>query len=343
MGRPSGRNTGKTKAVALSRRRLFGILGATAFGIVCGGLAPAQSHAQDYPAKPIKIVVGFNPGGITDSVARITADFLQRRIGQTVVVENRPGAGSSIAAGYVASSEPDGYTLLLATADLGVLPATRSNLPYDVARDFTFVALPFIQNPLIAVSADSPYAKTEDLILAMGANPNKIRFGHPGVGSINHLGTVMMESAINVKGVPISYTGAGPIFIDLAGGNIDFFTGASYPPPAGVKIIGPAGSKRHPSYPDLPTLAELGYPAAAYDPWFGVVAPAGVPADVLGKLNTELKAVYTDPEAITKFQAALAFTPEKDYLTDQAFRDYVLKQSQEWAQIAKRENIVVQQ
>ena len=320
-------------------RRLF-VFAALLAGLLQSDIA---AQAQPYPSKPIKLVVGFAPGGGTDTIARITAEFLQKRLGQAVVVENRPGAASAIATDYVAKSAPDGYTLLVGTAELVVLPAARKNLPYDVTKDFTYIIRPFVQNPLIAVGPSSPYSSTKELIEGMKKNPGKVRWGHPGIGGINHIGTVMMESAIGAKGVPISYTGAGPLFLDLAAGNVDFYTGASHPPAAGLKIIGPIGTRRHPAYPDMPTFEELGYKGASYDAWFAFVGPANLPKPVLDKLTTEMQAVFKDPDAIAKFKGALSYVPEDNPLMGDAFKAYVVEQVKVWSDVATRENITVQQ
>ncbi|MPR10339.1 Bug family tripartite tricarboxylate transporter substrate binding protein [Microvirga tunisiensis] len=312
--------------------------------LLFGALPIASSvQAQEFPTrKPIKIIVGFNPGGGSDVMARITAEFLQKRLGQVVVVENRPGAASAIAAEYVAKSKPDGYTLFVTTAELSIIPAVRSNLPYDFSQ-FTFLARPFSSTPLVVVGPNSPIASMKDLISQIKLNPQKLRYGTPGVGSLNHLGTVALEQAVGAKGVHVPYTGASAVYTDLLAGVIDFYTGASLPIPEGLKVLGPAGAKRHPAYPNLPTLEELGYSRLEHEAWWGVVAPPGLPDDIANRLRTDLRAVYADPQAIEKFQQAIKLLPDDNLLVGDAFKAKIVEDYKRWKKIADDGGIVIQQ
>lgn len=311
---------------------------------VAGLFALATSGvAQDYPAKqPIKIVVGFNPGGGSDVMARVTAEYLQKRLGQAVVVENRPGAASAIAAEYVAHAPADGYTLFVTTAEMSILPAVRPDLSFDYSA-FTYLARPFSSTPLVVVGPDSPINSLAELVDAMKANPGKMRFGTPGVGSLNHLGTVALEEATGTDAVHIPYTGASQVYTDLLAGVIDFYTGASLPVPDGLKVLGPAGEKRHPAYPDMQTFGELGLGDVTHEAWWGVVAPPNLPEDIEKRLTDELLAIYQDPEAIEKFKSSIKLLPDENMLVGPAFRDRVISDHARWKEIAERENIVVQQ
>lgn len=306
-------------------------------------LAAMPAMAQEYPKKqPIKIIVPFNPGGLTDLLARITAEFLQRRIGQAVVVENRPGAAGAIAADYVAKAPADGYTIMMSAADLAVLPAVRNNLPYKL-EEFTYLTRFWTTGTMIVVGPKSPVSSIAELISHMKANTGKFRYGTTGVASLNHLGTAKFESSVGVKGVHIPYAGAGPIYTDLLAGNIDFYTGGSLPFPETLKVLAPAGTKRQVSYPNLPTLAELGYKNASYDAWFGVIAPPNLPKSIADRLNAELRAVYKDPEAIAKFKSSAKEVPDENLLVGEDFRQRVLQENKNWKEVADREKIVVQQ
>jgi tripartite-type tricarboxylate transporter receptor subunit TctC len=320
--------------------RILTLLGALLIGATQGA-SPAM--AQEFPKKqPIKIVVAVPAGGLTDTLARITADFLQRRLSQAVVVENRPGASSTIGADYVAKSPADGYTLLLAGAEQPVVAAVRGNLPYKL-EDFTYLIRPFTTQPLILVGPKSAFSSTTDLVAYMKANPRKLRYGSTGVGAINHVGTAMFEGAAGVKGVHVTYTGIGPVYTDLLAGNVDFTVGGAAPVPDGLKVLGPSGTRRHPLYPNLPTLEELGIKNAGWDLWFGFLAPPNLPKPIADRLIAELGALFKDPEAIAKFQSAAKSVPEANPLIGDEFKKRVVEEQVNWKAVADREKIVVQQ
>lgn len=305
--------------------------------------AALPAMAQEFPKKqPIKIVVAANAGGLTDVLARTSADFLQKRLGQAVVVENRPGASSAIGADFVAKSPSDGYTLYLAGSELAVIPALRSNLPYKF-EDFTYLIRPFHTTPLMVVGPKVPVSTPAELIAHMKANPGKVRYGTPGVGSLNHVGTAMFESSTGVKGVHVPYTGIAPIYTDLLAGTIDFAMGAVPPFSEQLKVLGPSGTKRHPAYPNLPTLEEIGYKNASHDAWFGFVAPPNLPKPIADKLIAELTAMYKDPEVIAKFLSTTKIVPEPNPLIGDDFRKRALEENKNWKAVAEREKIVVQQ
>jgi tripartite-type tricarboxylate transporter receptor subunit TctC len=312
-----------------------------ACAVVIGANAPAL--AQEFPKKqPVKIVVAASAGGLTDALARITAEFLQKRLGQAVVVENKPGAGSVIGADFTAKAPPDGYTIYLAGPEMPVLPATRANLPYKV-EDFTFLMRPFTVQPLVVVNPKLPINTMPELVAYMKANPGKARYGSTGVGAIVHMGTAMFESAAGVKGTHVPYPGIAPVYTDLLGGSIDFSVGASVPFLDGLRPIASSGSKRHPAYPNLPSFEEVGLKSAAWDIWFGFVAPPNLPKPIADKLVTELGAALKDPEAIAKIQSATKLAPETSPLIGDAFKRQVLEEMKNWKTVVDREKIVVQQ
>ena len=306
-------------------------------------LAAFPVMAQEYPTKqPIKVVVPFNPGGLADVLARVTAEFLQRRLGQAVVVENRPGAAGAIALDYVAKSPADGYTLYFSAPELGVLPAVRSNLPFK-SEDFTYLVRGFTVQPLLMVGPKVPVSSIPELVAYIKANPGKVRYGTPGVGHIAHLGTAMFEAGAGVKGVHVPYTGIVPVYQDLLAGNIEFADGGSAPFPEGIKVLGSVGTKRSPIYPNLPTLEESGIRNASWDVWFGFLAPPNLPKPIADRLIAELSAVLKDPEAIAKYQTAAKAVPEANPLTGDAFKKQVGDESKAWKVVVDREKIVVQQ
>ena len=311
---------------------------------VLGAVMFAQSAvAQEFPKKqPIKIVVAANAGGLTDVLARITAEYLQRRIGQSVVVENKPGAASAIGADYTAKSPADGYTIYLAGAELAVIPALRSNLPYKF-EDFTYLTRFWTTIPMMVVGPKVPVSTPQELIAYMKANPGKVRYGTPGVGSLNHVGTALFESSTGVKGAHIPYTGIAPIYTDLLAGNVDFAMGAVLPFPDTLKVLGPSGTKRSTAFPNLPTLEEVGYKNASHDAWFGFVAPPNVPKPIADRLIADLNAVFKDPEALAKYQSATKGAPDANPLVGDDFKKRALEENKNWKAVAEREKIVVQQ
>ena len=303
----------------------------------------SHATAQEFPKKqPIKIVVAANAGGLTDVLGRVSAEFLQKRLGQAVVVENRPGASSTIGADFVAKSPADGYTLYLAGGELAVIPAVRSNLPYKY-DEFTYLIRGFTVQPMMVVGPKAPWSTTAELVAHMKANPGKVRWGSTGVGAIAHLGTAMFEAAAGVKGVHVPYTGAAPIYTDLLAGTVDFFDGGTAPLPEGLKVIGTVGSGRSPAFPNAPTLEESGVKGASWDVWFGFLAPPNLPKPIGDKLIAEIGAMFKDPEAIAKFQSASKVVPETSPLVGDAFKAQVLQDYKNWKIVVDREKIVVQQ
>jgi tripartite-type tricarboxylate transporter receptor subunit TctC len=308
--------------------------------LIGGGVISLPAFAQDFPKKqPIKIVVPVPPGGATDVLARITAEFLQRRIGQTVIVENRPGAGSTIGADLVAKSPADGYTLLFGGSEFAVVPAVRK-VPYKL-DDFTYLVRAFTISPLILASPKYPPSSTKEMVADMTARPGQLRYGSTGIGAIVHMAFTTIEGAVGAKGLHVPYNGSAPVFNDLLSGTLDVTQGVT-PFPDGLKVLGAVGSKRNPVYPNLPTLEELGIKGATWDLWFGFWASPNIPKPLQDRLVAELTAVLKDPDAIAKYQASAKYTPDTDLLTGDAFKKQVLEESRNWKVVADREKIVVQ-
>jgi tripartite-type tricarboxylate transporter receptor subunit TctC len=323
-------------------QELFRKLAAIGTLLFCLVLVAHPVLAQEFPKKqPIKIIVPYNPGGGTDALARVTAEFLQRRLGQAVVVENRAGASSAIGADYVAKAPPDGYTLLfVAGGDLTALPAVRSNLPYKF-DEFAFLIRGFTAEPMLLASPRLPVSTTSELISYMKANPGKVTLGTPGLGHIVHLGMAMLESAAGVKALVVPYNGSGPVYTEMLAGNIDI-TLATPPFPDGLKVLGSVGSRRNPMYPNAPLIEEIGIRNASWDNWFGVVGPPHLPKPIADRLIEELGAVLKAPEAVAKFQAVAKTPPDADPLTGEAFKRRVIEEYNRWKAVVTREKISVQ-
>lgn len=313
-------------------------LAATALIGVASAILP--THAQEYPTKqPIKIVISSSAGGLTDALARVTADFLQKRMGQSVVVDPRPGAAGTIGANFVAKAPADGYTIFLAGAEQAISPAVRPNLPYKF-EDFTFLLQLFTGINLIATRPDFPANNIPELVAYMKANPGKVRYGSTGVGAIVHLGTILFEKATGTKGVHVPYQGVAPMYPDLLSGNIDITLSAAYPFPDGLKIIGVSARQRSPIFPDKLTLEEAGV-KASWVVWFGFIAPPNLPQPIAQRLEKELLAVVNDPEAIAKFQEVAKMVPDEKKLVGKDFKEMALRAVDDWRSVAKAENIVI--
>ena len=251
--------------------------------------SPAAASAA-YPDRVIRIVVPFAPCGGTDVVARTLAQQMASDLGANIVVENKPGAGTIIGTQAVATSEPDGYTLLMGTFANAVNPSLNAKLPYDPHKDFAPVALIARSFNIVVVNPKSPFHSIADLIAAAKAEPEKLSYGTYGIGTSAHLAGELFKTLAGVKLTMVPYKGAAPAITDLVGGQIQvmFTTVASAAAliSAGqLRALAVTSAARSPAFPDLPTVAEAGVPGYAAESWYGVFAPAKTPADVIDRLN----------------------------------------------------------
>ena len=285
--------------------------------LLAGAIAcilPLGALAQDYPAKPIKLVVGFAPGGFTDVAARMIALDLQKRIGQPVIVDNKAGATGTIGADAVAKAAPDGYTLLLAHQNSNaVAPALFPKLPYNVIKDFTPITMVASTPLLMIVNPAVPANDVASFIAFAKKDKGALRFASSGSGSSQHLGAAQFMMATQTEMTHIPYKGSAQALNDLLSGQVEL--NFDSPPPtlqfikAGkLRALGITSAKRSPLLPEVPTMAEAGLPGFEFTQWFGVVGPAGLPASILAKLNEAINAGLASPEMREKF-AALGATP----------------------------------
>ena len=307
-------------------------------------LAVMPALAQDYPTKPIKLVVPFAPGAGNDVMARFTANELAPRLGQPIVVENKPGAGSQTGIDLVAKSPADGYTLVWVASDgISILPAVKANVPYKIPDDFSFVAgittFPFI----VMVHPSLPIKTMNDLAAYGKANPGKLRYGSSGVGSGPHLTNAVIGTTTGISMVHVPFQGGAPALTALMGGHVDM--AASSPSLAKaaydgkqVRAIATTGPQRHPLFPDVPTMAESGFPSLTSVLIFGAMAPAGVPEPILVRLRKEFETMLKDPKAGEKLRA-LGYEPE--YYGGDAMKDFVVKDLERWKAVAKAANIAI--
>jgi tripartite-type tricarboxylate transporter receptor subunit TctC len=277
----------RQKPVVVTRKRSFWLpaLVAVPVAVLSTGLACAV-----YPERSVKIVVPFAPGGGTDVVARTLAHEMEKDLGVSIIIENRPGAGTIVGTQAVATSRPDGYTLLMGTFANAVNPSLNAKLPYDPHKDFAAVALIARSFNLVVVNPKSSFRTIEDLIAAAKASPGKLTFGTFGVGTSAHLAGELFKDMAKVSLTAVPYKGAAPGITDLIGGQIDvMFTtvasAASMVESGQLRAIAVTSAARSPAFPQIPTVAEAGVPGYAAESWYGLFAPAETPKDVIERLN----------------------------------------------------------
>lgn len=251
---------------------------------------PAEPAAAGYPDRIIKIVVPFAPGGGTDVVARTLAQEMARDLNASIVIENKPGAGTIIGTQAVAASEPDGYTLLMGTFSHAVNLSLTAKLPYDPHKDFAPVALIARSFNFVVVNTRSPIKSIADLIAAAKAEPEKLSYGTYGTGTSAHLAGELFKTMAKVNLTTVPYKGAAPAITDLIGGQIQvMFTtvasAASLISGGQLRALAVTSAERSPAFPDLPTVAEAGVPGYAAESWYGLFAPARTPRDIIDRLN----------------------------------------------------------
>jgi tripartite-type tricarboxylate transporter receptor subunit TctC len=286
----------------LNKRRrllLLALTAASPLAVLSSGDAMAL-----YPERIIRLVVPFAPGGGTDVVARTLAQDMGKDLGVTILIENKPGAGTIIGTQAVATSRPDGYTLLMGTFSHAVNPSLNTKLPYDPHRDFAAVALVARSFNVVVVNPKSPIRSIADLIAAAKASPGKLSYGTFGTGTSAHLAGELFKDMAKVDLTTVPYKGAAPAITDLIGGQIDvMFTtvasAASLVENGQLRAIAVTSAERSPAFPQLPTVNEAGVPGYTAESWYGLFAPAGTPADVIARLN-KAAAAAVQSEAFKK-------------------------------------------
>jgi tripartite-type tricarboxylate transporter receptor subunit TctC len=297
-----------------------------------------------YPERPVRIVVPFAPGGGTDVVARTLAQEMSRDLGAAVVIENKPGAGTIIGTQAVATSAPDGYTLLMGTFSHAVNPSLNANLPYDPHRDFAPVALVARSFNVVVVNPRSSIRSIADLIAAARANPGKLSYGTFGIGTSAHLAGELFKDMAKVDLTMVPYKGAAPAITDLIGGQIDvMFTtvasAAALVASGQLRAIAVTSAERSPAFAQLPTVAEAGVPGYTAESWYGLFAPARTPADVISRLNKSA-ASAVQSEAFKKLAAneglvMIARPPEE-------LDRYVRSEEERWRAVIRDAGIKVE-
>ncbi|HZQ71661.1 MAG TPA: tripartite tricarboxylate transporter substrate binding protein [Burkholderiales bacterium] len=305
-------------------------------------LAAGAAAAQPYPAKPVKIVVPAQPGGGLDLIGRTVAQELTRSMKQSFVVENQSGGGGTIASQTVARATPDGYTLMVGyVATHATNPAVRK-VPYDAVKDFTPVAMVGGTPNVLVVPPSLPVHDARGLAEYIRANPGKLSYGSGGIGTLNHLLWEQYRAAAGLDVVVAHYRGIGPAFTDFLGGQVQVMTpglAAALPHLRAkkLKIIAITGRKRHPLVPDVPTFAESGF--AGFEDsvqWYGIVGPAGMPAEVTARLNAEINKAVTAPELRQRLSSE-AIDPMP--MSPEQFGKFIQSEIAHWGAVARERHI----
>jgi tripartite-type tricarboxylate transporter receptor subunit TctC len=287
----------------MNRRTLLAVAGAT-FSVP--RIARAQAR---YPDRPIRLIVPFPPGGGTDAISREIGTRVAAATGWTVVVENRPGAGGNIGLDVVAKAMPDGHTVGMGqTANLAINPALYRNMPYEVLRDFTPIGMVAQQPNILVVAKQSPVRSLADLIAAARARPGQLSAGHPGNGTVGHLSGEMLNRLAGLQIIQVPYRGAGTVVTDLLAGRLDVYSANPLSvkgvlESGDVRAIAVTSATRARAFPDVPTVAEQGFPGFEAMNWTGLVAPAALPEPILARWNEEMRKALSGPEITARLAA----------------------------------------
>ncbi|HEY5897384.1 MAG TPA: tripartite tricarboxylate transporter substrate binding protein [Burkholderiales bacterium] len=299
------------------------------------------AHAQEWPARVVKFVSPYPPGGSVDPLARIFAAKLSDSLKQQFIVENRTGASGIIGTDYVAKSAPDGYTFVFIFDTHAVHQALNPKLSFDPVKDFAPVMIVGTAPMAITTAATKPYKTFNDVIAAAKAKPESVSIGNVGNGSLGHLATIVLNQAAGIKLQPIPYKGGGPLSTDLIGGQVDLAMAstaaqAQHVRSGKMRALVLTGDKRSPTMGDVPTLSELGIPVVAYA-WWGILAPAGTPRPIVDKLHAEIVKAIKLPDVSkllgeTLGMDVLALSPE-------ATQKWIVDQSAQWGKVVRENNI----
>lgn len=303
---------------------------------LCATLSRAQS---EWPSKPVTITVGFTPGGTTDIVVRMLAPELTKIWGQPIIVDNRPGAGGNIGGGHVAKQKPDGYSLFMGSSGpLTSNPALYKNMPYDTLRDFEAITLVAeVPNMLVVNPRAMPVSSFEEFIRLVKASPGKYFYGSTGIGTAAHLSAELFGQATGSKITHVPYKGSGALNDLLAGDQLHFMfatipSAIQHVRTGRLRALAVTSAKRAPGVPELPTVAEKGFPGFDAGSWYGLVAPKGTPREIVEKIQRDVARVLSDKEIQEKLISQGA-TPVGN--TPQQFTQYMRDELRKWAEIVR--------
>jgi tripartite-type tricarboxylate transporter receptor subunit TctC len=297
--------------------------------------------AQDYPTKPVRIIVPFPPGAINDTVGRALATHLSERLGKQFIVENRAGAGGIVAGELVANAPKDGHTLMIVSLAITVLPWMHQTLPYDTVRSFAPIAIVATAPNVAAVNPDLPAQSISELIALAKARPGKLQYASSGVGTFLHLGPELFKIMAGVDILHVPFRGAGPAMIDVIGGHTHMAF-ASIPSTIAhlrsgkLRALGVGAAQRNALIPDVPTVSESGLPGYTAANWIGIVAPAGTPEAIVAKLHREISAIQDSPELQKQFANEGA---DLMRMSTAEFGDFIGTEIAKWGRVVKEAGI----
>jgi tripartite-type tricarboxylate transporter receptor subunit TctC len=302
-----------------------------------------QVALAQYPVKPVRVIVPYSPGGAVDSFARVLTQQLSEHWNQSVVVENRPGASTMIGAEQVAKSPADGYTLLL-TAELTLvtLPHLYEKIPYDPLRDFAPITGLVSATQALVANPSLPVKTVNDVVTLAKAKPGELTYGSFGIGSTGHLNMEVFQAMTGTRFNHIPYSGAGPAMNDVVGGHVSLMFAALSIVKGSVgagklRMIGVGSDRRSGEFPDVPTISESGVPGFEAKSWFGLVAPAGTPPEIIKKINEDVTKVISDPAFARQYLAAQGLVPITG--TPEEFAAFIQAETKRWGKVVKDANI----
>ncbi|HUC49361.1 MAG TPA: tripartite tricarboxylate transporter substrate binding protein [Xanthobacteraceae bacterium] len=305
--------------------------------------AAMPARAEDFPSRPIHLIIPYGPGGIVDFTGRQLAQKMSENLGQPVVADNRPGAGGIVGIDYVAHSDPDGYNVVLMDPAIVINPTLQKSLPYDIFKDLVTVSRVSSSPEVLVVAPQLGFKSYADLVAYGKANPGKLNYASAGVGTAPHLAAAMWAAGTGIQAVHVPYKGIGGSFTDMMDNKVQMafssipgalpFTSTNR-----VQALATTGLKRSPIYPDLPTVAESGLPGYDVDVWMTLYGRAGMPPDVLAKLNSSVKKALQDPALIAAF-AKFGLTPVPTNLADSAA--FTKSEYEKWKKVIKDNHITL--
>lgn len=304
---------------------------------VAAAFAQSTAVQTNYPVRPIRLIVPFAPGGGSDLAGRLLAESIVPLLGQPVVIDNRPGAGSSLGSDIASKSAPDGYTLLLGNISLAFNAALYKKLPFDAMRDLATISLAADQPSIMVTPPSLPAKNLQEFIALARAQPGKLTYGSAGLGSGTHLAMELLVLSQKLDMVHVPYKGTGPVITALLGNEISSFLSTFAPALPHIKTgrmrgIAVTSLKRAPTLPNVPTVAESGIPGFEYSTWYGVLAPARTPKPIIDKLNKTIITALTGPE-LTQRYSAQGMDPKPTTSTE--FAAYLKSETEKWAKVVR--------
>ena len=311
-------------------------------GITVHAQTTSTGSGQGWPNQPVRIIVPFPPGGTTDQIARLLQPYLQQSLGVSVVVDNRGGASGAIGSGMAAKAPPDGYTFLLVFDTHGVNPSLIPNMPFDTLKDLAPVMLIGTAPMAIVTHPSKPYQSFGDAIKAAKAKPAAISYGSVGSGSLGHLTMAVLEQAGGFRMVHVPYKGGGPMSVDAMGGQIDLGIASvavlsTHVRGGKLRAIAVTGNKRSHTMPDVPALAEQGFPGFSALAWWGVLGPAGIPQPILRKFHGQLTQILNQPELRAQLGDQLGM--DLVVSSPQDLQKFVASEIARWGKVVREYNV----